>query len=100
MNKPVYLIGQNQTSQTGGQPYSDTSPLGDCSIVYVSSQKNMCILFYLNNNSVFITQFFMYRTIYVCSMLESMLNSILNVSYNSLCSFHTRIVKFCVFLVP
>ena len=28
-----YLFGQNQTSQTGGQPkYSDTSPYGECSL--------------------------------------------------------------------
>ena len=27
-----YLFGQIQTSQTGGQPYNDTSPYGECSI--------------------------------------------------------------------
>ena len=27
-----YLFGQIQTSQTGGQPYIDTSPYGECSI--------------------------------------------------------------------
>ena len=29
----LYLFGQIQTSQTGGQPYSDTSPFGECSLV-------------------------------------------------------------------
>ena len=28
-----YLFGQIKTSQTGGQPYSDTSPNGECSLV-------------------------------------------------------------------
>ena len=28
----VYLSGQIQTSQTSGQPYSDTSPYGECSL--------------------------------------------------------------------
>ena len=28
----LYLFGQIQTSQTGGQPYSDTSPYGECSL--------------------------------------------------------------------
>ena len=27
-----YLFGQIQTSQTGGQPYGDTSPYGECSL--------------------------------------------------------------------
>ena len=27
-----YLFGQIQTSQTGGQPYSDTSPYGESSV--------------------------------------------------------------------
>ena len=27
-----YLFGQIQTSQTGGQPYSNTSPYGECSL--------------------------------------------------------------------
>ena len=27
-----YLVGLIQTSQTGGQPYSDTSPDGECSL--------------------------------------------------------------------
>ena len=27
-----YLFGQIQTSQTGGQPYSDTFPYGECSL--------------------------------------------------------------------
>ena len=27
-----HLFGQIQTSQTGGQPYNDTSPYGECSI--------------------------------------------------------------------
>ena len=31
-NEPqFYLVGRIQTSQTGGQPYSDTSPYGECS---------------------------------------------------------------------
>ena len=28
----LYLFGQIQTSQTGGQPYSDTSPYGESSL--------------------------------------------------------------------
>ena len=28
----IYLLGQIQTSQTGGQLYSDTSPYGECSL--------------------------------------------------------------------
>ena len=28
-----FLFGQIQTSQTGGHPYSDTSPYGECSLV-------------------------------------------------------------------
>ena len=32
----VYIFGQIQTSQAGGQPrYSDTSPYGECSLVVV-----------------------------------------------------------------
>ena len=31
-----YLLGQIQTSQTRGQPYSDTSPYGECSLVWLS----------------------------------------------------------------
>ena len=28
-----YYFGQIQTSQTGGEPYSDTSRYGECSLV-------------------------------------------------------------------
>ena len=28
-----YLLGQIQTSQKGVQPYSDSSPYGECSLV-------------------------------------------------------------------
>ena len=31
-----YLFGQIQTSQTGGQLYSDTSSYGECSLAYVN----------------------------------------------------------------
>ena len=30
----IYLFGQIQTSQTGGQLYNDTSPYGECSLVW------------------------------------------------------------------
>ena len=30
--RQLYLFGQIQTSQTGGQPYSDTFPYGECSL--------------------------------------------------------------------
>ena len=29
----IYLFGQIQTSQTGGKPYSDTTPYGECSLI-------------------------------------------------------------------
>ena len=29
----IYLFGRVQTSQTGGQPYSDNSPYGECSLL-------------------------------------------------------------------
>ena len=28
----IYLFGQIRTRQTGGQPYNDTSPYGECSL--------------------------------------------------------------------
>ena len=31
-DKQVYLYGQIQTSQAGGQAYSDTSSYGECSL--------------------------------------------------------------------
>ena len=39
---PIYLFGHILTSQTGGQPYSDTSPyevLSDCSLVKLAMHK-------------------------------------------------------------
>ena len=33
----LYLLGQIQTSQTGGQQHSDTSPYGECSLVVVQA---------------------------------------------------------------
>ena len=33
IDQQFYLFGQIQTSQTGGQPYSDPSPYGNCSML-------------------------------------------------------------------
>ena len=50
----IYLFGQIQTSQTGYQLYSDTSPYGECSLVRhffilrATSTKGIFILPYLN----------------------------------------------------
>ena len=41
----LYLFGQIQTSQTGGQPYSDTSPNGEYSLVTVMGLKSLPNLF-------------------------------------------------------
>ena len=43
-----YLFGQIQTSQTGCQLYSDTSPFGECSLVGVTSPLTTEI----NNNAL------------------------------------------------
>ena len=37
----VYLIGQIQTIQTGGQLYSDTAPNGECSLLASFQVLNM-----------------------------------------------------------
>ena len=45
-NTQFYLFGQIQTSQAGGQPYSDTSPYGECSAEEVSLCL-MCLAFFI-----------------------------------------------------
>ena len=32
-DQQFYLFSQFQTSKTGGQPYNDTSPYGECSLL-------------------------------------------------------------------
>ena len=40
----VLLVWSNQTSQTGGQLYSDTTPYGECCLVYANMQL-YCVLY-------------------------------------------------------
>ena len=44
--KLFYLFGPIQTSQTGGQLYSDTAPYGECSLINVEtkSKTNFSVL--------------------------------------------------------
>ena len=47
----LYLFGQIQTGQTGGQPYSDTSPYDECSLPKV----------YLREDAIGFVQVYMYE---------------------------------------
>ena len=43
----VQLLGQIQTSQTGGQLYSDTSPYGKCSLVKLKNEFQRIVNYFM-----------------------------------------------------
>ena len=51
LNEPqFYLFGQLQSSQTGGQPCSDASPYGECSLIHpMGEYKRQGLIVYLSN---------------------------------------------------